>query len=411
MGFAHRRWIFAAAGVGIFAVGCGDDGATPDPNDSGVTADGSVSPDGSNPGDGSTPTDAAQGSDAPIPLDGGTVVGTPAVISGCTILPANNIFNTKISALPVHVSSAAFITMIGAGTHLHLDLGATVDPSSQTYYGIPYNVVSGNTMTWSSVAYTTDAPGYTWNPKDEADCASGSAHTKVAPCTTANAPSPLLPIPGAPLVEGGIFSSALVDDGDHHILMLDKDKCWLWESYHSYKSNTGWNIFGSAVFDLASNALRPATWTSADAAGFPILPLLLRADEASSGKITHALRFTMTSSNIRAEYTWPARHKTGSTTGQNSPPMGQLFRLKASYVIPSGYTTQAKAILQAMKDYGMYVADGGSNWYVSGEPNASWSSQTIADVQNVTGSSFEAVDLAPIRNRAGFDPNSGAVPP
>ncbi|CAN5664744.1 hypothetical protein BH09MYX1_BH09MYX1_16740 [soil metagenome] len=415
MGFVHRRWFLAVAGLGIFALGCSgcsDDTATPDANDSGVTLDGStVGPDGSTPADGSTATDGSQAGDATSNVDAGTTTGTPAVIAGCTILPPNHIFNTKISGLPVHPSSAAFIATIGGSTHLHLDLGATVNSSSLSYYGIPYNVVSGNTMTWSSVAYTTDSPDYTWNPKDESDCASGSAHTKVAPCTTANAPSPLLPIPAAPLVEGGIYTSALVNDGDHHILMLDKDKCWLWESYHSYKSNTGWNIFGSAVFDLSSNALRPATWTSADAAGFPILPLILRADEASTGKITHALRFTMTSSKIRAEYTWPARHKTGKTTSQNSPPMGQLFRIKASYVIPSGYTTQAKAILQAMKDYGMYIADGGMNWFVTGEPNAGWTDQTISDVQNVTGSTFEAVDLAPIRNRSGFDANSGAVPP
>ena len=155
---------------------------------------------------------------------------------------------------------------------------------------------------------------------------------------------------------------------------------------------------------------RTAEWTSADAAGFPILPLLLKADEASSGVIKHALRFTIGSSKIRKQYVWPARHLTDTDMNTDHPPMGQLFRLKASYTIPAGFSTQSKAILQAMKSYGMYIADGGSDWYITGEPSAAWDDSVFDEVQSVTGDQFEAVDISAITSRSGFDPNSGAVP-
>jgi hypothetical protein len=328
-------------------------------------------------------------------------------------LPANHLFNTPIDGLPVHPNSSKFLSTIG--THkIHLDLGQSTDMTKpDTYYGIPYNVVHGNALTWTSGLYTTkDTADMTWDPTSESDCAVGGPHTFTSPCTGSAATSALFPIPTGVLVEGGVFPD--VDGqayGDHHVLLLDADTCRLWELYHAYTGTGGaWDIFGSASFDLKSNKLRPADWTSADAAGFPILPLLLRADEASTGKIQHALRFTIESSIIRAEYSWPARHITGSATSTNDPPMGQLFRLKSTYTIPSTYSTQSKAILQAMKTYGMYVADGGSNLYVQGEPSANWSDTIFDEVQSVDSSQFEAVDLSPIKARAGFDANSGAVP-
>jgi hypothetical protein len=221
----------------------------------------------------------------------------------------------------------------------------------------------------------------------------------------------LLPIPASPKVEGGI-SGDLSVDGDHHILTVDSDSCILWESYHSYtRPGGGWNILSSAAFDLRSDALRPAGWTSADAAGFPILPLLLRADEASSGAINHALRFTIQSSKIRNTYAWPATHlTTGGGSSISKPPMGQLFRLNAGYVIPTTYTAQAQAILLALKRYGMYVADGGSDMYIQGEPSVNWDDNTISQVQTVPHTAFEAVDLSPIMARSGFNLNSARVP-
>jgi hypothetical protein len=304
--------------------------------------------------------------------------------------------------------------MTTIGSHkIHLDLGTSVDPSADDYYGIPYNVVHSKTLAWANAAYsTTDTADLDWDPTEEADCASGSAHTIVSPCIASSAPMPQFPIPATPLVEGGIVSDPAQPYGDHHLLLLDADTCSLWELYHVYPGTKGgWDIFGSAYFDLSSNKLRPAGWTSADAAGFPILPLLLRADEASSGSIKHALRFTIDSGHIRQEYTWPARHLTSNgSMSMAQPPMGQAFRIKASYTIPANFNTQSRAILQALKTYGMYIADGGSALYIQGEPSASWQSDTFDQVQSVASDQFEAVDLTPITQRSGFDPNSAAVP-
>jgi hypothetical protein len=347
---------------------------------------------------------------------GSAGTGTSPMIAGCPILPADHIFNTPIDGLPVDPHSASYLGTIG--THnLHLDLGQSTDISmADTYYGIPYNVVHGATQAWGPVYYRSADPDVNWDPRPESDCvdmSSGAAHTEVSPCTAAAAAKPVFPIPAMPLVEGGIDTDPAQPYGDHHILLLDADTCILSELYHAYPhSGGGWDIFGSAMFDLRSNELRPDGWTSADAAGFPITPLLLRADEASAGRIDHALRFTITSSKIRNQPIWPARHyTTNGTTSTNLPPMGQLFRLKASYQIPSSFNTQSRAILQAMKTYGMYIADGGSDMYVTGEPSAAWMDATFSQVQSVGSGQFEAVDITAIMQRPGFDPNSAAVPP
>lgn len=345
--------------------------------------------------------------------EGGTIAaGT--VLGGCPVLPPNHIFNTPIDTLPVHASSAAFMSTIG--THnIHLDLGTSTDMTSAEYYGIPYNIVNGNALAWTRVSYSSTDSDMSWDPLSESDCvdqSSAGAHTVVSPCLASKAPEPWLPIPTAPLVEGGIVTDPTQPYGDHHMLIIDADTCRLWELYHCYPdASAGWDIFGSATFDLNSNALRPADWTSADAAGFPILPLLLLESEASSGEIRHALRFTISSSSIRNQYVWPARHlTTNGSMSASLPPMGQLFRIKASYQIPSTYGTQSRAILQALKTYGMYIADGGSNLYIQGDPSAGWQDSTFSQVQSVGSSQFEAVDLSPIMSRAGFDPDSAAVP-
>jgi hypothetical protein len=347
------------------------------------------------------------GSDVALP--------TGRSLGGCPILPSNHIFNTPIADLPVHANSAAFMGTIG-NHNIHLDLGTTTDMTSDEYWGIPYNVVPGNSLGWTRVSYSSTDPDMGDPALDETDCvdqSSGAAHTVVSPCLASKASKPWLPIPASPLVEGGLVRDPAQPYGDHHMLIIDSDACRLWELYHCYPSDAhGWDIFGSATFDLKSNALRPAGWTSADAAGFPILPLLLLASEASAGEIKHALRFTISSSSIRREYVWPARHLTSNgTTSASLPPMGQLFRIKASYPIPSSFNTQSRAIVQALKSYGVYLADGGSNMYIQGEPSADWQDSTFSQVQSIGSSQFEAVDLSPIMNRTGFDPNSAAVPP
>lgn len=331
-------------------------------------------------------------------------------IAGCPALPVNHIFNTPIDTLPVHPSSDAFIQTIGASRRLHLDLGTTTNQQAADFYGIPYNIVRGSSFEWPTVAYHAADPELDWDARAESDCASDLGRDVLSPCTAA---LPRLPIAADVLVEGGINSAADQKPyGDHHLLLLDSDTCRLWEAFHAYSPGPGtWNIYGSAMFDLRSTAMRPERWSSSDAAGFPILPLLLRAGEASTGEIRHALRFTIQSPKIRTAYVWPARHMTtNGTSSPNLPPMGQLFRLKASYPIPPSFSLQARAILLAMKTYGMYIADGGSDMFVTGEPSAAWTDATISQVQSVDASQFEAVDLTPITSRPGFDPHSAAVP-
>lgn len=199
--------------------------------------------------------------------------------------------------------------------------------SKDDYYGIPYNIVAS--PTWRQVLPLSYG--------DESDCADASGNL-VSPCD--NIAHPFYPIPPAPQVEGGIVVDPDLNqgiNGDHHMLILDSSHCRLWELYNCYRSTAagGWEIDGGgSSFDLASNDLRPAGWTSADAAGFPIVPLLLRADEAEAGQINHALRFTIPTGSIRGDYVWPARHKASSSTDTARPPYGQLFRLKTGYVIP-----------------------------------------------------------------------------
>ncbi|MEI9949913.1 MAG: hypothetical protein WDO74_13275 [Pseudomonadota bacterium] len=385
-----------------------------------LTGEGGAPPTGAA---GAKPARAGAGNQGGSPSSGGSAsagsgqAGNPSasgdspIVAGCAVLPRDHIFNTPIDTLPAHASSSDFMKAVGT-RNIHLDLGTSVDAESDEYYGIPYNVVHGKTIPWQTALFSTTDRDLDWDPTQESDCAVGTAHTLTSPCSAAAAAKPQFPIPATPLVEGGIVTDPAQPYGDHHLLLLDADSCSLWELYHAYPDpKGGWDIFGAAYFDLKSNALRPAGWTSADAAGFPIMPLLLRADEASSGSIRHALRFTIDSSKIRTEYTWPARHLTGNGTGAASlPPMGQAFRIKSSYVIPSKFNSQSRAIVQALKTYGMYLADGGSSMYIQGEPSASWEEATFSQVQSVSSSEFEAVDLSEIAARPGFDPDSARVP-
>jgi hypothetical protein len=165
-----------------------------------------------------------------------------------------------------------------------------------------------------------------------------------------------------------------------------------------------WRAGSGAIFDLNSNALRPDTWTSADAAGLPILPGLVRYDEVAAGAIHHALRFTV--QNTQQAYVWPARHYASSSTDPARPPMGQRFRLKASYIIPANFSPEVKVILTALKTYGMFLADNGSNWYISGAPDSRWNDDRLVnELRQVKGSDFEAVDELGLM----VDPNSGQV--
>lgn len=286
----------------------------------------------------------------------GTVVAVlPASAStmsaGCQVFPADNPWNQDISQLPVRADSATFMASIGLSRTLHPDFGENPD------YGIPYTVVEGNQ---AKVPITFTAYG------DESD------------------PGPY-PIPANAKVEAG---------GDRHVLVVDSGACKLYELYAAEKSasGSGWSADSGAVWNLNTGALRPQGWTSADAAGLPILPGLVRYDEVAAGEITHAIRFT--ASRTQAGMILPATHY-ARTGGSSDPPMGLRVRLKADYDI-SRLTGQARIIAVAMKKYGMILADNGSNWYFSGATDSRWNDDELNQLKSVPGSAFEAVDTGEI---------------
>src|SRR6185503_10153333 len=198
-------------------------------------------------------------------------------------------------------------------------------------------------------------------------------------------------------IEGGSNST-----GDRHAIALDVDNCILYELYRAFPQSGSWTGDSGAIFDLTSNALRPATWTSADAAGLPIMPGLVTYDEVLSGEIKHAIRFTVPQS--RREYVWPARHYASSLTGTQYPRMGERFRLKASVNI-STFPSDVQVILRAMKKYGIIMADNGSAWFISGKPDPRWNDDNLRTFGQLLGSNFEAVDATVLR----IDPDSGAA--
>lgn len=287
-------------------------------------------------------------------------------IGGCAVFPANNIWNRRIDSLPVDPSSQAYVNNIGATAGLHPDFGSGLWDGGPI--GIPFVTVPG---TQPFVPIT-----FIWYG-DESD------------------PGPYPVPPNAP-IEGGSNST-----GDRHVLVADTGSCMLYELYYASPQTDGsWQAGSGAVFDLSSNALRPAGWTSADAAGLPILPGLVRYEEVVSGAINHALRFTVP--NTRQAYIWPARHYASSSTDPTRPPMGQRFRLKANFDV-SHFSPLNQVILRALKTYGMFVADNGSAWFLNGAPDDRWNNDDLHNLQSgVHGGDFEAVDESSLM----VDPNS-----
>jgi hypothetical protein len=273
----------------------------------------------------------------------------------CPIFPADNVWNTDISNLPVDIDSAQWLASMDAGsTDLHPDFGPSFG-AQPVPYGIPV---------------TVPAPTHPLIPlrfqyADQSD------------------PGPY-PFGSDTAIEGGANAT-----GDRHALMVDPATCTLYELWNARYAASGSTAGSGAIWNLESNALRPAGWTSADAAGLPILPGLVRWDEVESGKITHAIRFTAEQTDT--SYLWPARHQAGTADNAALPPMGARFRLKASFDI-SGYSAQAQVILTAMKHYGMILADNGSNWYFQGTPDPGWPDSVLDELKTVPASAFEAVD-------------------
>ena len=289
----------------------------------------------------------------------------PPAAPSCPILPADNVWHADVSGLPVSARSGAWLgSANAASTHLHPDFGSSGDPSAP--YGIP----------WTAVPDSHGKVTPSFDYADESD------------------PGPYPFGPDTP-IEGGPSST-----GDRHALMIDKDTCVLYELYDA-NWNGGHPTAGSgAVFNLNSNALRPATWTSADAAGLPILPGLLRLDEVQSGRVDHAIRFTVQRTD--KSFIWPARHQAGSANDPNLPPMGARFRLRADFNM-AGYRPDTQVVLRAMQHYGLILADNGSNWYFQGEAINNWDDGFISDLKRVPASAFDAVDESSLM----IDPNSG----
>jgi hypothetical protein len=274
----------------------------------------------------------------------------------CPVFPANNPWNQRVDRLPVARNSAQMIAGIGRGEPVHPDFGTTYNGAPN---GIPFAVVS---------RHTRRVP-VSFDYSDESD------HGRY--------PLP----PGVP-IEGGPQST-----GDRHVIVIDRDACVDYELFdaHPMAGGSRWHAGSGAIFNLRSNHLRPPGWTSADAAGLPILPGLARYDEVARGVIDHALRFTADST--RRAYVYPARHFASSSNDPSLPPMGLRVRLKASVNI-SGLPYQARVVALALKRYGMILADNGSPWYISGAPNPRWNDDALHELGRLSGRDFEVVDTS-----------------
>jgi hypothetical protein len=290
--------------------------------------------------------------------------GQAPSVGSCSVFPADNVWNTRVDHLPVDANSATYVSTIGPTLGLKADFGSGLWDGGPI--GIPFVTVPGTQTKYPA----------TFMYWDESD---GGPYA----------------IPLDAPIEGGSQS-----DGDRHALSIDVDNCILYELYYAFPQAASWEAGSGAIFDLRSHALRPAGWTSADAAGLPIFAGLVRYEEILAGEIRHAIRFTVP--RTRNTYIWPARHKASSLTGTQYPPMGQRFRLKAGFDI-GGFSTTNQIILRALKKYGMILSDNGSAWYMTGVPDERWNNSDLNLLRNVPGSAFEAVDESSLM----IDPNSG----
>ena len=275
---------------------------------------------------------------------------------GCSVFPAGSVWHADVRTLPVHPSSAAWVTSLGTGGRLHPDFGAGLIDGAP--FGIPVTMVP---PTQRKVPVGFDYA-------DESD------------------PGPY-PVPADARIEGGRAA-----DGDRHVLVLDSAACTVWELYDAHLLSGGsWRAGSGAVFDLRSERLRPAGWTSADAAGLSVYAGLVRYEEVAAGRIDHVVRIT--AARTRRQYLWPARHAASSSTDPALPPMGAWFRLKAGVDL-SHLPRQARVIAEALKVHGAIIADNGSSWFVSGTQDSRWDNDALDALKSLRGSDFEAVDTS-----------------
>ena len=300
----------------------------------------------------------------------GADLGVGADLNGAIPFPADNAWNKDVSKDPVDPNSDNLIASIGLDTGLHPDFGSGY--YAHAIIGIPYVVVPDSQMY---------VPIHFKAYKDESD----------------RGP---YPVPMDAPIEGQRNDDKKFG-GDRHVIVIDRDTNRLYEMYRAFpRTDVGWDADSGAIFHLDSDNVRPTAkrgWTSADAAGLPIFPGLARYDEVAAGQILHALRFTV--DNSRRAYVKPANHWASSNDNPNLPPMGMRVRLKASYQIPNSFSQQTKVILQALKTYGMFVADNGSNWYISGAPDKHWDNDSlVGELRQVTGRNFEVVKMGKIHH-------------
>jgi hypothetical protein len=297
--------------------------------------------------------------------DGSSTLATASKVGvgGCRVFPADNYWNTDISDLPVHPKSRQWISHMSPRSDLHPDFGPSYG-EAPVPYGIPITTVT-----------------------------SDHAKVKVTFQYRGESDKVRYPLGRDTLIEGGPGAG-----GDRHALIVDKGSCKLYETFATYKRQGKWHAGSGAVWNLGSNKLRPNGWTSADAAGLPIMPGLLRLAEVRAGHVNHAIRFTTDVSDRR--HIWPARHDAGSVSNHNYPPMGARFRLKAGFDM-RGYRKDTKAVLRAMKHYGLVLADNGSPWYFQGESVKGWPGGLIEELKTIPARAFVAVDTRSLMVKPG----------
>ena len=301
------------------------------------------------------------------PAAGGPSLGS----SGCPLFPADNVWHADVSRLPVHPRSGAYLAAMGAGAGIHADFGSGTWEGGPI--GIPYTVVgAGQPRVPVRFGYAGESD-----------------------------PGPY-PIPPDAPVEGGPGAA-----GDRHVLVVQAGSCRLYELFDAHREDGGWRAGSGAVWDLRSNRLRPAGWTSADAAGLPILAGLVRYEEVARGRVDHAIRVTVDRS--QASYLWPARHQAGQA-GASLPPMGLRLRLRAGVDV-GGFPYQARVILQAMRAHGLVVADNGSSGFIGGVPDERWGNDALRQLRRVTLADFEAVDTTPCASPPPRPPPAAPGPP
>jgi hypothetical protein len=290
--------------------------------------------------------------------------GTNVPGTTCPLFPKDGFWRAKVNKLKVHKRSARWMANMSSDRDLHPDFGPSYG-AIPVPYGIPITVVD-------------------------------SSHAKVTVAFDYDSESDNVgyPLGNDTLVEGGQW-----DTGDRHTVVVVRDTCRLYETWATHKSGSDWSAGSGATWLLNSNKLRKNGWTSADAAGLPILPGLLRYDEVAAGKIKHAIRFTTNVTD--RSYVWPARHQAGSVNDRNYPPMGARFRLKKGYKIKKSLRPDTKAILRAMKTYGLVLADNGSPWYFQGTSDSRWPSDLLDELKSIPASAFEAVNTKPMMARKG----------